>query len=724
LTGWVRNDSGAVRLEAQGTDDGIESFLQALSSPPPAARVERIETAEVPVRDAAGFHILESIAGTDLRPALPADRAVCATCIAEIEDPEDRRFGYPFTNCTQCGPRYSIVSALPYDRESTSMSGFALCEACEREYTSPGDRRFHAEPIACPTCGPRVAFVARGARVAEDAEALGMAARSVLRGEILALQGLGGFHLLADATSDHALTRLRERKRRDEKPFAVMFGSLEEARAHCSLSPEEERLLASPEAPIVIVGRRASASPELVDAVAPGNPKIGAMLPYTPLHHLLLTSIGRPIVCTSGNLAEEPMCIDEHDARERLGGIADAFLVHDRPITRPIDDSVARADAGGPRLLRRARGYAPLPIHLPGAQDRCILATGGQLKSTVALSHRGDVVVSQHLGDLFSAGGVSLLERTARDLVRFFEARPEVVACDLHPDYASTRLAERLAAELGASLEPVQHHHAHVAACMAEHRLTGPVLGLAWDGAGLGIDGTIWGGEALVVDGAGFRRFGHLRPFSLPGGEKAMRDPSRSALGMLYEIFGPGAAAQLEMAGARAAALVSILRTGVSSPRTSSMGRLFDAAAALTTVRTRPGYEGQAAMELEMAAERSSDLGAYPIAIREGEPTVADWEPLVRALLEDRARGTSPSTMAARFHGTLVDLAEGIAERAGLARVVLSGGCFQNARLLASVSERLQARGFEVYTPRSFPPNDGGLSLGQLYVAALRRGAS
>jgi hydrogenase maturation protein HypF len=444
------------------------------------------------------------------------------------------------------------------------------------------------------------------------------------------------------------------------------------------------------------------------------------MLPCTPLHRLLAVATGRALVCTSGNLSEEPMCLDEREARARLHGIADQFLVHDRPIVRPVDDSVARVDSRGLQLLRRARGFAPYAMRLPALGDRTILATGAQLKSTLALGTHGEGIVSPHLGDLFSLEGALLLERTARDLVRFFDAVPELVACDLHPDYASTRLAEQLAAEWRAPIERVQHHHAHVAACVAEHRLAGPVLGLAWDGAGLGADGTIWGGEALVVDGPRFRRVAHLRPFSLPGGEAAMRDPSRAALGLVYELVGRDFVEQLELEDARLRTLLSMLEGDVSCPRTSSIGRLFDAIAALTGVRTRAGYEGQAAIALEHAADGSTEVDAYAFPVRDGDPAIADWDPLVRTLLQDRARGVDAGTMSARFHNALAGLAEAIAIRVGLPQVVLAGGCFQNLRLAESVRSRLAARGFDVFMPRDYPPGDGGLSLGQLYVAACR----
>lgn len=724
LSGWVRNGAGGVRLEVQGPEDDVQSFLTALRAPPPAARIDGLEARDLPLAEQHGFEILASAPERDVSPTLPADLAVCRDCAAEMDDLRARRHGYPFTNCTQCGPRYSIVEALPYDRPNTSMRAFALCAACAAEYADPGDRRFHAQPIACPACGPRVALVsASGAPVADAQAAIDQTAQALLRGEILALKGLGGFQLLVDATSEDAVARLRRRKRREEKPFAVLFSSLDAVRACCVLTEDEAAALASAQAPILLVRRRASASGQVAAGVAPHNPRLGVMLPCTPLHRLLAHAAGRPLVCTSGNLADEPMCIDEAEARQRLAGIADLFLVHDRPIVRPIDDSVARIDAGlqGLQILRRARGFAPLPLRIPGLGARCILATGAQLKSTLALGKDGEVVVSQHLGDMFSVQGVLLLERTARDLVRFFDARPELVACDLHPDHAGTRLAETLASEWRVPIERVQHHHAHVAACVAEHGIAGPVLGLAWDGAGLGPDGTLWGGEALVVEDATFRRVAHLRPFSLPGGERAMREPARAALGLLYEILGTDAGEQVHMDGKHLRALLSMLEAGVSCPRTSSMGRLFDAVAALTGVRGQAGYEGQAAMELEFAADGVTDAGAHPIPLRDGEPAIADWEPLVRALLADCARGVPAPILSARFHDALARLAEDIAVRMDLPQVVLSGGCFQNLRLAGAVRERLSARGFRVFTPRMYPPNDGGLSLGQLYVAACRK---
>lgn len=721
LSGWVQNGTEGVRIEVQGAATAVREFVEVLHvAAPPTARIAHLVTAELAPRAEAGFTIVESHDDVVVRPTLPPDLATCPECIAEVDSPGERRHRYPFTNCTRCGPRYTLIDRLPYDRRNTAMARFGLCPACRRDYDDPTDRRFHAQPIACPACGPSLRLLgADGAALASGEQALHLGVVALAEGRVLALKGLGGFQLLVDATSPEAVSRLRARKRREEKPFGVMFPSMAFVQGACVVNVEEEALLLSPAAPIVLVRRRPDSA--IAEAVAPSNPLLGAMLPYTPLHGLLLREAGRPLVCTSGNLSEEPMCTKEDEAFVALRDIADLFLVHDRPIVRPVDDSVTRIGPTGPQVLRRARGYAPLPHPFP--ESPCILALGGQLKSTVTLVKDGNAVVSQHLGDLFSPEGVMLLERTVKDLATFFDAKPQVVACDLHPDYASTRLAERLASEWRVPLERVQHHHAHAAACVAEHRLQGPVLGLAWDGSGLGTDGTLWGGEVLVVDGATFERVAHLRPFSLPGGERAIREPRRSALGLVFEAFGASAAKTLAgmFTGAELAVLQGMLDRGLHSPRTTSVGRLFDAVAALAGVRDRAGFEGQAAMELEFAADGVDDRTAYPLPLGDGSPAVADWEPLLRAVLFDVERGLGPAVISARFHNALADFAESIAQRAGIPRVVLSGGCFQNLRLTRAIHHRLAARGFEVYLPERFPPNDGGLSLGQAHVAAVRR---
>lgn len=710
LDGWVRNRPDGVELEVQGPQEALEAFgLALLREKPAPARIEGVETTPLPEGPAEPFHIRESGEGAR-RPTVPADLATCPACLAEVRDPSERRFRYPFTNCTHCGPRYSIIEALPYDRPRTSMKAFPLCPACGAEYGDVLDRRFHAQPVACAACGPTLELVNRsGECLATGDEALRGAVDALRRGEVLALKGLGGYQLLVDATSEAATDRLRERKRREEKPFAVMFPDRASLETVCVVSADECTLLEGPEAPIVLLLRRSDG--DLAPNVAPDNPRIGAFLPYTPLHHLLLGDFGRPVVCTSGNLSEEPMATEDDEALARLGSLADVFLRHDRPIVRPVDDSVLRLDAQGPTLLRRARGFAPLAVTVPWAGPP-VLALGAHQKSTVTLLFDGQALVSQHLGDLGSLESAQLLARTVEDLLAFFQVTPGILACDLHPDYASTRLAESLATRFSAPLVRVQHHHAHAAAVMAELDLPGPVTALTWDGTGLGIDGTVWGGEALRVDRQGFQRLGHLRPFPLPGGEAASRDPRRSALGLVLETLGSTAVLDW-LPEAERNRWEQQARRGLHAPRTSSMGRLFDAIAALTSIRRLPGYEGQAAMALEWISGPS--VVPYPW---DWEGGVADPTPLVKAVVADVLAGTPAEFMGSRFHGALGDLALGWAQQGGLPDVVLCGGCFQNALLQATVHRRLTEAGFRVHLPRVFPANDGAISLGQAAATA------
>jgi hydrogenase maturation protein HypF len=718
VTGWVRNRPDGVEIEIQGPQSSSDGFLIALERERPTpARIEHVAVSEIPEVDGESrFEIVASGASSETRPSVPADLAICPDCAREMDTPGERRYRYPFTNCTYCGPRYSIIEGLPYDRPKTSMKGFPLCPDCLKEYTNPLDRRFHAQPVACPTCGPHLRLVGNnGAEISTRDAALEGAVAALQRGDVLALKGLGGFQLLVDATSQEAIEKLRKRKRREEKPFAVMFPSMEQLEGDCVVSEEEARILASPEAPILLLQRRPGAG--VHEAVAPRNPRLGAFLPYAPLHRLLLKEANRPLICTSGNLSEEPMAIEDADAFERLGEIADLFLIHDRPVLRPVDDSVMRVDEHGPSILRRARGFAPL-AHPVAVDAPPVLALGAHQKNTIALLHRGQAVVSQHLGDLHSLQGTRLLERTVRDLLAFFDVKPQILACDLHPDYASTRLAETLAAQWQVPLVKVQHHHAHVAAVMAELGLDVPVLGLTWDGSGFGTDGTVWGGEALVVDARGFRRTGHLRTFPLPGGERAVKESRRSASGLLWELFHSLEVIEARYTPSERPLLQSMLERGLNTPRTSSMGRLFDAVSALTGIRTMRGFEGQAAMELEFAAEGVTDSGAYPWDFLEEECLVADPASMIRAILEDLRSGLSARIIANRFHGALADLAVAWASRAQIENVVLCGGCFQNALLARLVRERLVAAGFRVHLPISFPVNDGAISLGQAWVAA------
>lgn len=710
LTGFVRNGRGAVRIEAQGAR--VEELVAALWVLPAPIAVEHLDGEELPDGSETSFEIAPSDEAAAVEAALPPDLAVCVDCAAEIDDPKARRHRYPFTNCTRCGPRFSIVEALPYDRARTSMKLFELCADCALEYASPADRRFHAEPIACPACGPALTLLdPSGKKLAAREEALQRAAALLRQGGILALRALGGFQLLTDATDEAAVRRLRQRKHREEKPFAVLFESLEQAQRHLFLSNEAARALTSPEAPIMLVRRREASS--VATAVAPDNPRLGALLPYSPLHRVLAKAVGRPLVCTSGNRSEEPMCTGVTEALAELGTIADELLVHNREIVRPIDDSVAELGPTGLRLVRRARGFAPRPV--AGIDTtRTVLALGAHMKSTVALLHRGQIVPSQHLGDLETLAAIAGLERAVDDLCRFFDAAPDVVACDLHPDYASSELGERLAVRFGVPLVRVQHHHAHVASALAEHDLHAPVLGLSWDGTGLGPDGTIWGGEALRVDGPEFERVAHLRPFRLPGGDAAARDPRRAALGVLH-AFAPGLAEEHAFRwypAAHAKVLLGMLETGVHARLTTSMGRLFDALAALLGLCMRSSFEGQAALALELSAERAGAEAAYPMPLAAG---VIDWEPAVHAMLAE----ADPKVAAARFHAALVESALAVAQQVGREQVVLSGGCFQNALLLHGTHARLEQHGFRVFFPERVPLNDGGIAVGQAWVAAL-----
>ncbi|MEP6822459.1 MAG: carbamoyltransferase HypF [Chthoniobacterales bacterium] len=723
LDGWISNSTQGVFVEVEGERSVLDSFLRRLSDErPPRSLIQSCEKSFLDAVGYAGFEIRQSEeSGVKTALILP-DFATCADCVTEILDPSDRRFRYPFTNCTNCGPRFSIIKSLPYDRANTSMKRFAMCADCEREYHDPLDRRFHAQPNACPRCGPQLQFWQRDGEVmASRDDALTQAVQAVRDGKIVALKGLGGFQLIVDAANGAAIARLRERKHRAEKPFALMVPSLEAARRLCDLSALEERALLSPEAPIVLLQKKDG---HPTSGVAPGNPYLGVMLPYTPIHHLLMRDLNAPVVGTSGNQSDEPICIDEGEAIKRLGDIVDIFLVHDRPIVRHVDDSIVRIMAGREMVLRRARGYAPLPIMLAGgvSQNRpTILALGAHLKNTVALSVGANVFVSQHLGDLETEPAHAAFRRTATDLPRLYEAEPQIIACDMHPEYLSTKYAQELPGEKIA----VQHHWAHVVACMAENEVSAPALGVAWDGTGFGPDGTIWGGEFLLAPSDGsFERIAHLRTFRLPGGDRAIREPRRSALGLLYEVFGEELWDQPESLKAFTFSELSVLRQmlakGLQSPLTSSAGRLFDGVASLAGLRDRASFEGQAAMELEFAvgADRRD---AYPFTLTQTNPIQIDWEATIRALLDDIRKGTTASDVSAKFHNMLTEVILAVAENIGEPKVVLSGGCFQNRRLTEQTIDRLRAKGFQPYWHQRIPPNDGGISLGQAIAVNWRQ---
>lgn len=790
LDGWVRNDSHGVEIEVEGPRPRLESFVLRIAAEKPApAILQSVAVEWLPAAGHAGFAIRESATRAGTSAVVLPDLATCAECRTELFSPDNRRFRYPFTNCTRCGPRFSIVLALPYDRPSTTMRGFELCPTCRAEYEDPTSRRFHAQPNACSRCGPQI-LVARatGERRAEGAAAMAEVATALRQGEIAAIKGIGGFQLLCDARSPAAVARLRQRKRRPAKPLALMVRDVAAARDLCRFSPAEAALLASPQAPIVLLRRRELPGLQLAPGIAPGNPRLGVMLPTTPLHHLLLAEVDFPLVATSGNLAGEPIAIDDDEARIRLGEIADLFLLHDRPIARHVDDSVAWWLDGAPQLLRRARGYAPLPV-LAAEELPCLVATGAHQKTTAAVSVGRQIFLSQHLGDMETPEAHAAFEHVILDFLDLYGSAPVAIVHDLHPDYPTTRWAA-LACRAGggllerAGLEPqelprlaVQHHHAHFAACLAEHRadsrVLGPALGLCFDGTGYGPDGTVWGGEALVTAAAGastavrapagrgerqgsgeFFRLARLRPFRLPGGEAAVREPRRIALALLHQLEGCAAlerrdiAALTTFSAAERAVMGRMLETGWNSPWTSSMGRLFDGIAALVGVGgidglgARVSFEAEAAMALEFAAT-GEDCGTYPLPLIESTapPGLApgqvaretlhelDWRPLVLALLADRARGESAARIAARFHQAVVGGALAVARLAGANReggvtqVALSGGCFQNRLLSENLSAALRAADFTVFQHRAVPPNDGGIALGQIAVAAARLAA-
>ncbi len=715
LSGWVINSPAGVEIDVEGPEDAVVRFVPTLlRQKPPRAIVQGLETKHLDPVGHHGFEVRETREQGAATTLVLPDIAVCDDCLRELFDPGDRRFGYPFINCTNCGPRFTIIESIPYDRARTTMARFVMCPACRAEYEDPRDRRFHAQPNACPECGPQLAlWDSTGAVLATRAGALAAAAGAIRAGRIVAVKGIGGFHLMCDARNDTAVGELRRRKRREEKPFALMFPGLAAVRAACEVSGLEQQLLASPEAPIVLLRRCGGAlSPRL----APGNPYLGVLLPYAPLHHLLMRDLGFPVVATSGNLSDEPIVTDEHDALDRLSGIADAFLVHDRPIARYADDSIVRIVAGRPMLLRRARGYAPLPLATTGSRES-ILAVGAHLKSTIGFTVDGQLLLSHHIGDLETPQALAGFHEVAARLPGLYGFTPTTIASDLHPDYASTQFAESLPGRhLG-----VQHHAAHVFACMADNELTGEVLGVSWDGTGLGEDGTIWGGEFLRVREGAFRRVAHLRTFPLAGGDSAAREPRRSALGLLREIEGDAVFARADL-GARLGfdaaelkGLRTMFATGTGVTRTSSAGRLFDGVAALAGLRRRAAFEGQAAMELEFAAMGPSEEGAYPFVL-DGE--TVDWAPMVDAIEQEGRSGNGAARLARRFHDTLAEMIVAVAKREGVPRVCLTGGCFQNLVLAEETIERLRENGLTPYWHQRVPPNDGGIALGQLVAAA------
>jgi hydrogenase maturation protein HypF len=728
LSGFITNTEAGVSIEVEGTPEAVALFLARLpKEAPPLARITSMVVTDRPSNHDEGFRILPSRAGEERRVLISPDVAICADCLRELSDPADRRFRYPFINCTNCGPRYTIVRDIPYDRSKTSMAVFPMCPDCQREYDDPSNRRFHAQPNACWKCGPGVELWDGEGRRLESPDPIARAVELLAGGQIVAIKGLGGFHLAADGLNESAVARLRERKRRVEKPFAVMVADLECVAEFCELDAVSRNLLQTPAHPIVLLRKR---QPQRIAAsVAPFNRDLGVFLPYTPLHHLLFAEKRFPaLVMTSGNISEEPIAIDNGEAIERLRGIADYFLVHNREILLRCDDSVVGVESGRPRQVRRSRGYVPAPVFLREELPP-VLAVGGELKNAVCLTRGREAFLSQHIGDLENLESYRFFESTVAGLERILEVEPRLLAYDLHPDYFSTRWAM---AQAGPDRVGVQHHHAHIASCMAENHLEGSVIGLALDGTGYGLDGNVWGGEILAADYRDFQRFAHLDYVAMPGGSAAIVEPRRMAISYLFhhwgrDFWGLDIPFTRRLDRRRTEILLRLIERGVNSPLTSSCGRLFDAVAALVGIRENVNYEAQAAIELEAALEAGNKDTGYPCAIREaGGGWVIDTRPLFLALVEDLREGVPAGTISSRFHLGLVDVlvrSTGLVRgRTGFDRICLSGGSFQNFFLLENASRRLKAEGFQVFSQAEVPCGDGGLSLGQALVAAHRRG--
>ena len=734
LSGFVGNNVDGVFAEVEGSGEAVAKFMARLEhEAPPLARIERVATRALGVTGATGFVIAPSVPGGQRRTLVSADSATCDDCLRELTDPADRRYQYPFINCTNCGPRFTIVRDVPYDRPLTTMSGFEMCARCAAEYHDPADRRFHAQPVSCPDCGPRLSLVdATGAQLS-GADPLGAAGALVRSGQVLAVKGLGGYHLVVDAGNAAASATLRARKHREDKPFAVLVADLESARQLCDVDDVAAQSLASARRPIVLLPRLPAADRLIAGAVAPGNRHLGLMLPYTPLHHLLLAVTAGPLVATSGNVSDEPIVFRDADALDRLAGIADAVLLHDRDIHIRTDDSVVRTFRGRESVLRRSRGYVPEPIRLGRSVAQPVLACGAELKNTFCLAKGEYAFVSHHIGDLENAETLRSFTDGIAHFRRIFDIEPRLVAHDLHPDYLSTKYAVDLAdgdladGELtDVELVGVQHHHAHIASCLADNEADGPVIGVAFDGTGYGVDGTIWGGEFLLADLISFERAGFLEPVPMPGGAAAIRQPWRMAAAHLAVSYpgGPPAGLAVEDRNEQHwAAVTAMAARGINAPMTSSAGRLFDAVAALVGVRDVINYEGQAAIELEQIAD-VHERGSYPVTVTGGTELRVAGSDLVRAAAEDLIAGVPPATIAARFHNgvaaAILTVCVWLREQTGLAVVALSGGVFQNLLLTSQVVDRLTDEGFRVLVHSRVPCNDGGISLGQAAVAGAR----
>ncbi len=717
LKGFVLNSSKGVQIEAESTKENLDKFVLRINNEKPSLSV--ITSFEFSFLDPAGynnFEIKESKNEDETSALILPDIALCKDCLNEMLDPNNRRYLYPFINCTNCGPRFSIIESLPYDRPNTSMKIFEMCEDCRKEYEDPLNRRFHAQPIACPKCGPHIELWDKNGKVLFSHEAsLKETVKKIKEGFIIALKGIGGYQLIVDARNDDAVNKLRLEKNREEKPFALMFPDINSVKEICEVSLLEERLLQSPESPIVLLKKK-SIRNNVSKFAAPNNPYLGVMLPYSPLHYLLLNELKTPIVATSGNLSEEPICIDEEEALTRLNGIADYFLTHNRPIVRHVDDSIARIILDREMVLRRARGFAPLPVQLKNNQnDESYLAVGGHLKNAIALKVKNNIIVSQYIGDLSTKESFKTFTKVIDDFQKLYKIKIDNIIADEHPEYLSTKYAK----SLNLKLNKLQHHYAHIASCRAENQIEGNALGISWDGTGFGLDNTIWGGEFFLSKDDSFKHIGQFRKFKLPGGEKAIKESKRSAAGLLFEIFGleflseEVSNLQQNFNKKEAELIKQMLVKNINSPYTSSVGRIFDAVSSLIGLSQISNYEGQSAMMLEFSADESI-YNYYPFQVKENDKIVVDWENIIREILIDKNKDIMNSEIAAKFHNTLAQVILKIAELVNEEKIIISGGVFQNAFLVERTVKLLQKNNYKVYWHQRIPPNDGGISVGQI----------
>ncbi|PIR00903.1 MAG: carbamoyltransferase HypF [Nitrospinae bacterium CG11_big_fil_rev_8_21_14_0_20_45_15] len=741
LTGWIQNSPQGVSIEVEGEREKLDDFLQrVLTESPPNAFIHHYETSYLAATGYEHFEIRESKSTGEQSTLISPDIATCSDCLQELFDPANSRYLYPFTNCSHCGPRFSIIESLPYDRQNTAMKIFEMCAVCQNEYNNPRDRRFHAQPTACPDCGPYLEFWDSKC-LSKRKEALDATVTALRDGAIVAVKGLAGFHLMVSACDDDAVRRLRLRKQREAKPFALMFPDLQSVKKLCECSLLEEQLLLSQEAPIVLLQRRLDAIQNECFAisreVAPSTPCLGVMFPSNPLHHILMRQLNAPVIATSGNVSDETICTQDEEAFSRLHGIADFFLIHNRPIVRAVDDSIVREILGSPQVLRRSRGYAPSPITCKNS-DRDYISVGAYLKNTIALAKHSHIILSQHIGDLGNLQTTEAFESTIQSFTKLYDIQPDAVACDFHPDYASTEWADKN----HENLIPVQHHVAHLFSCMAEHDLEGPLLGVTWDGSGYGLDGTLWGGEFFHVKKESIHRVACWKPFPLPGAEAAMKEPRRSALGLLYSVLDESIFDRPELMkffnSEETVVLKTMLDKKLNCPVTSSCGRLFDAVASMTGIRQVNSFEAQAAIELEFFRQGSFSESYYPVdLVKNSKPLPIfknnkiipacydlnlkyhlDQTSLVRELLQDIVGKCSLNLILTKFHNALAESIVSVAKQIGEERVLLSGGCFQNKFLTERTVQRLLREGFHPYWHQRIPPNDGGLALGQIFAAS------